>query len=70
MGINSPGYIQRAFASEFSSLSEHIASNIPSAIQNAVSLARGVVQAYEDNMTTLSVPVSGLNVPAFFKLSR
>jgi phage-related protein len=68
LGIASPGYVQRMTAAEFATLPVHIADSGVRAIGETTRMARGIVSAWNGNMTNLSVGwENGLNsgIPQF-----
>lgn len=59
LGIASPGYVQRMTAAEFATLPVHIADSGVRAIGETTSMARGIVSAWNGNMTSLGFGVEG-----------
>lgn len=70
MGIHSPGIIQRMTAIEMSSLPGIITNNALLAAKATMNMAKGIVGAWKDNMSTLQIgDIETGNIPSIESLS-
>lgn len=57
LGINSPGFVQRMTEAEFKSLPAHIRDSGIEAVYQTQNMARNIVNAWERNMDTMTIPI-------------
>lgn len=70
LGIASPGFIQRMMAFEFNSIPGIISDSSVLAIREAGKMATGIVDTWQDNMTSLGMPGLSMSGADYSNLVR